>query len=155
MCIAAVDPHVYGTESDLRENLEHFGATQLVKPIVAPSVAAAGAWTGPLRVVFVDGHHEEASVRADVDAWLPLLAPGGFLVLHDSTDLSAFTGPAAVAKAMVRVGPVFDKVGTLGAMTWARRAGAANPWTPPAYGATVLDAAIRLAQRWGRRRRPA
>jgi predicted O-methyltransferase YrrM len=150
--LAAVDPHVYGTESDLRENLEHFGLSQLVEAIVAPSVEAARAWTEPVRLVFVDGHHEQASVEADVDAWLPFLAPGGFLVLHDSTDLSPFPGPAAVAKARLGVGPLFDRVGSLGGMTWARRAGAADPWTPPAYGARVLDAAIRLAQRWGRRR---
>ena len=74
--IVAVDPHVYGTEGDLRENLAHFGMSDIVQLVVAPSVTAAGAWKGPVRVVFVDGHHEQASVEADVDAWLPFLAPG-------------------------------------------------------------------------------
>jgi predicted O-methyltransferase YrrM len=150
--IAAVDPHVYGTEDHLRENLAHFGVSTIVQPIVAPSVAAAGAWTGPVRAVFVDGHHEQASVEADVDAWLPFLAPGGFLVLHDSTDLSSFPGPALVARTRLRVGPLFDAVGTLGGMTWARRAGGAHPWAPRSHGARGLDAAIRLAKAWGRRR---
>jgi predicted O-methyltransferase YrrM len=153
--IAAVDPHVYGTEEDLRENLAHFGMTTVVQPIVATSAAAARAWSGPVRVVFVDGQHERASVEADVDAWLPFLTPGGFLVLHDSTHLSAFTGPALVAQARLRVGSVFDAVGTLGAITWARRAGAAEPWAPRTYGAGSLDAAIRLIKRWGRRPSPA
>ena len=153
--IAAVDPHVYETEGDLRENLAHFGMSTIVQPIVAPSVTAAGAWSGPVRVVFVDGHHEQASVEADVDAWLPFLAPGGFLVLHDSTELSSFAGPAGVAKARLRVGPLFDAVGTLGGMTWARRAGAAEPWAPRTYGASGLDAAIRQAKAWGRPRRRA
>jgi len=153
--IVAVDPHVYGTEGDLRENLAHFGMSEVVQPVVAPSVTAAGAWTRPVRVVFVDGHHEKASVEADVDAWLPLLAPGGFLVLHDSTDLSSFPGPAAVARARLRVGPLFDAVGTLGGMSWARRAGAATAWAPRTYGAGVLDAGIRLAKASGRKRRGA
>jgi predicted O-methyltransferase YrrM len=149
--IAAVDPHVYGTEAHLRENLSHFGMSEIIRPIVAPSVTAAGEWNGPVRLVFVDGHHEQASVEADVEAWLPFLAPGGFLVLHDSTELSTFTGPALVAKARLRVGPVFDAVGALGAMTWARRGGAANPWAPRIFGAASLDAAIRLAKTLGKR----
>ena len=101
--IISVDPHVYKTEADLRENLEHFGMGEIVRLIVAPSVTAARTWTGPVRVVFVDGHHEKASVEADVDAWLPFLEPGGFLVLHDSTELSSFAGPAEVANARIRV----------------------------------------------------
>jgi predicted O-methyltransferase YrrM len=149
--IAAVDPHVYGTEAHLRENLAHFGMSEIVRPIVAPSVKAAGEWTGPVRLVFVDGNHEQASVEADVDAWLPFLTPGGFLVLHDSTDLSTFTGPALVARTRLRVGPVFDAVGTLGALSWARRAGAREPWTPRIFGASGLDTAIRVAKTWGRR----
>jgi hypothetical protein len=40
-----VDPHVYGTEAHLRENLAHFGMSEIVRPIVAPSVTAAGEWT--------------------------------------------------------------------------------------------------------------
>ena len=151
--IVAVDPHVYGTEGDLRENLAHFGVSESIQLIVAPSVTAARAWAGPVRIVFVDGHHERASVEADVDAWLPFLEPGGFLVLHDSTDLSSFAGPAEVAKVRLRVGPVFDAVGVLGGMTWARRAGAAEPWVPKTHGARILDSGIRLAKTWGRNQR--
>lgn len=151
--IVAVDPHVYGTEGDLRENLAHFGMSELVETVVAPSVIAAGAWTGPVRVVFVDGHHEKASVEADVDGWLPFLEPGGFLALHDSTDLSSFAGAAEVAGVRLRVGSVFDAVGVVGGMTWARRAGAAEPWVPKTHGARILDSGIQLAKTWGRNRR--
>ncbi len=151
--IVAVDPHVYGTEADLRENLAHFGMDEVVRLMVVPSVKAALKWTGPVRVVFVDGHHEKASVEADVDAWLPFLEPGGFLVLHDSTDLSSFAGPAEVAKARIRLGSDFDAIGTLGGMTWARRAGASKPWNPRTQGAGVLDTGIRIAKS-GRRRQP-
>ena len=147
-----MNPHVYGTEGDLRESLAHFGMSEVVQPVVAPSVTAARAWTRPVRVVFVDGHDEKASVEADVDSWLPFLEPGGVLVLHDSTDLSSFPGPVEVATARLRVGPLFDAVGTPGGLTWAQRAGAAGPWAPWPYGARVLDAGIRLGKAWGRRR---
>lgn len=153
--VVAVDPHVYKTENDLRDNLAHFGMTDVVEVVVAPSVTAAATWTGPVRVVFVDGHHEKASVEADVDAWLPFLQPGGFLVLHDSTDLSSFPGPAEVAGSRLRLGPIFDAVGSLGGMTWARRGGASQPWDPRTFGAKALDAGIRLAKRRGTGRRTA
>ena len=69
--IAAVDPHVEGTEGDHRENVAHFGRSEVVQPVVAPSVTAARAWTRPVRV----------------------------LVLHDATDVSPFPGPARRAGA--------------------------------------------------------
>lgn len=152
--VVAVDPHVYKTEADLRQNLEHFGMDGAVEIVVAPSVAAATSWTGPVRIVFVDGHHEKASVEADIDAWLPFLEPGGFLVLHDSTDLSSYPGPAEVALARLRVGPIFDAVGSLGGTTWARRAGAVSPWSPTVRGAGILDTAIRVAKSLRKRRSP-
>jgi len=103
---------------------------------------------GPVRLLFVDGNHERASVEADVDAWLPFLVPGGFLLLHDSTDLSSYAGPTAVARERMCVGPVFDLVGTLGGTTWARRAGAAESWHPDSPGARTIDGALRTIKRF-------
>lgn len=39
---------------------------------------------GPYDVVFVDGDHSYEGARADVEHWLPAVAPGGHLVLHDA-----------------------------------------------------------------------
>jgi len=49
-----------------------------------------------VRLVFVDGNHEKKSVEEDVDTGLPHMEPGGFLLLHDSTWVSAFPGPMEV-----------------------------------------------------------
>lgn len=59
------------------------------------------------RLLFLDGDHSEEAVKADVDALLPLLLPGGLLCFDD-----AFTGYAgvdrAVADTLAAGGELFD-----------------------------------------------
>lgn len=141
--IVAVDPHVYETAEELRENIDHFGMTGIVDPVELPSVVAARAWRGRIRILFVDGNHEKANVEADLDAWLPHVEPGGFVLLHDSTELCGFPGPIEVAKARLRPGPVFEVVGQLGGITWGKLCGGTEPWLPPTYGKTTLDGLAR------------
>jgi predicted O-methyltransferase YrrM len=52
-------------------------------------------------LLFIDGDHREASVRADVRHWTPLLPPGGHLLLHDAVDASDFAPPSAQGPARV------------------------------------------------------
>jgi len=44
----------------------------------------------PLDFVFIDGGHGDAVVRADERVWIPQVAPGGLLAIHD-----VFPDPAA------------------------------------------------------------
>lgn len=39
-----------------------------------------------LAVVFLDGAHDEAAIRADLAAWLPKVRPGGLLCGHDRNE---------------------------------------------------------------------
>ncbi len=44
----------------------------------ADSLAAAAAWTaGPVAMIFIDGNHHYDAVTADLEAWFPLVRPGG------------------------------------------------------------------------------
>ena len=99
----------------------------------------AAGWQGPVRVLFIDGDHEASAVAADVEAWLPHLSPGGFLLLHDSTGPAAFPGPAAVVSSRIHGHPEFDRFGALGSISWARRRGAPRPWVPPDWGRWTVE----------------
>jgi predicted O-methyltransferase YrrM len=97
-CLYAIDPHQGSEEHSeiiasagttlgaFRSNLRRYGTPQLVTEMVMPSVQAADVLVGEgvrLGLVFVDGAHDEQSVRDDIRAFLPLLLPGGLVALHD------------------------------------------------------------------------
>jgi predicted O-methyltransferase YrrM len=146
--VFAVDPHVYRTEAELRENLEYFGAAEWVSVEVERSRVVAARWSGPVRILFIDGDHSEEAARGDLEAWLPHLEPGGYLLLHDSTVLGDHPGPRRVAREWLREGPWFDRTGTLGQTTWGRRAGGDLDYLPRITGARMMDAAIRMKRQW-------
>lgn len=74
------------TLETFRRNVRRAGVAHRVEEMVMPSAAAAErlAQRGVrLRLLFIDGGHDEASVRADVRGFLPLVRPGGLVALHD------------------------------------------------------------------------
>lgn len=142
--IFAIDPHVYGTEDELRENIVHFKLDRMIEPIVARSVETAEQWRIPLEIVFLDGDHLESAVEADIAAWMPHLQAGGVLVLHDSTELRRFSVPRLVADSIRASSSEFESSGTLGSIAWARRAGTTNVSTPRQYGKHVFDTLLSI-----------
>jgi predicted O-methyltransferase YrrM len=145
--VYSVDPHRYKTRDELAENLAHFGLTDRVEVLVEESMKVAAGWQRPTRAVFVDGDHSYEAALEDVRVWSQLLAPGGFLLLHDSTELSGMAGPQQVARELCRVGTTFDKTGTIGSMTWARRTDTTSDWSPPEHGKWVLDGIVRALKK--------
>jgi predicted O-methyltransferase YrrM len=70
------------------------------------SAAVAARWSGPVDLVFIDGDHSEAGVRADWDGWHGFVEPGGAVVFHDAR-LSqeggrGLPGPTAVVDELLR-----------------------------------------------------
>jgi predicted O-methyltransferase YrrM len=96
--IHAVDPHTGSEEhreaiaregstlGAFRRNLRKAGVAAFVDEHVTTSGEAAGTLEAAgvrLALLFVDGAHDEASVRRDLRAFLPRLTPGGLVALHD------------------------------------------------------------------------
>lgn len=68
----------------LRRNVEAAGLAEWVIPIVAESECLSRLWPETLLgLVFLDGGHGEADVRADFAGWAPRVAAGGYLCMHD------------------------------------------------------------------------
>ena len=65
--------------------LERFGVADRAT-LHRGAFAAIVPRLGEFDLVFVDGAHDAASVRSDVELALPVLAPGGLLVCHDYPD---------------------------------------------------------------------
>ena len=42
------------------------------------------AWSQPIDLIFLDGDHAFAAVRADWEGWSPHVRPGGIVMLHDA-----------------------------------------------------------------------
>jgi cephalosporin hydroxylase len=76
-----------------------------VTPLRGFSTDVARHWLRPIGLLYVDGSHTEADVRADVEAWAPFLEPGAVIAFDDyRTDRNP--GVAAVVDRM-RKGSAF------------------------------------------------
>ena len=66
------------------QHIKAFGLQDQVEPIVSDSATAARAWDNtPIRLLFIDGHHEYDSVKKDFCLWSPFVQEGGIIVFHD------------------------------------------------------------------------
>ncbi|OON76707.1 class I SAM-dependent methyltransferase [Streptomyces tsukubensis] len=97
---ATVDPRtgVMDTLPAFRRTLYEAGLEDHVIAVVGRSPQAASVWARPLGLVFIDGGHTDAHASADYGGWVPHLAPGGLLVIHD-----VFPDPADGGQAPYRV----------------------------------------------------
>ena len=59
------------------------GVEDHVIVIVGQSARVAASWSTPAAMVFIDGGHGEEPATADRIGWVPHVAPGGLLAIHD------------------------------------------------------------------------
>lgn len=86
--VAAVDPHTWVPDSlaGMERNVAAYGVADRVSILAESSVSAMSAFAAEgtrFGLVFIDGDHSAAAVRADVAGALKILRPGGILACHD------------------------------------------------------------------------
>lgn len=77
----------------------------------------------PLDFVFLDGEHTYEGLRADWEAWSPLIAPGGIIALHDSflPEGHHDAGSVRYSNEVVAVDPRFEMVDAVVSLRVMRR----------------------------------
>jgi predicted O-methyltransferase YrrM len=78
--------HQGSTLPIFQRNIWALGVADMVQPLVMRSDEAAKFLAGAgvrLRLLFIDGAHDEESVRQDIRQFLPLVNPRGIIALHD------------------------------------------------------------------------
>ena len=80
-----VDPEVglIDTLPHFRRTIHQAGLEQSVVALVGDSVAIAQNWSTPLAFLFIDGGHGAEPAHADYENWVPHVAFGGRLAIHD------------------------------------------------------------------------
>jgi predicted O-methyltransferase YrrM len=66
-----------------RRTVADAGLEDAVVAVVGDSPRVAAAWGTPLSLLFIDGGHGVEPARADYAGWVPKVAVGGRLVIHD------------------------------------------------------------------------
>ena len=111
--------HVTGSRLPwLRYNLQRFGVDDWVEPIVSTSVSASGLPIGDVRLLFVDGAHTYEAVKADIDAWLPRVVPGGVVVFDDYLESKPSWGVRQAVDELLASGTVRPSLETVGMHVW-------------------------------------
>lgn len=81
--VFCIDPHSEMTKEIFLRNLAKIGVGDYVVPLVATSEEAAKTFASKIRVLFIDGNHEYASVRNDILLWKDRVIDGGIIAFHD------------------------------------------------------------------------
>ncbi len=66
-----------------RRTIGEAGLDGTVVALVGDSPRVAAAWATPLALLFIDGGHGEEPAHLDYEGWVPHLAVGGTLLIHD------------------------------------------------------------------------
>lgn len=66
-----------------RRTIHDAGLEGTVIAVVGDSPVVAAVWRMPLALLFIDGGHGEDPAHRDYEGWVPHVAPGGLLLIHD------------------------------------------------------------------------
>ncbi len=116
--VIAVDPFIgYGGNlDDLAAFREATAGLPNFTHMRQTSGQSAADWPGgrTIGLLFIDAVHDYANTRFDITAWLPVVAAGGIIALHD-VDQRGFAGTRRAAFELLSRYPLFAHVDNLAA----------------------------------------
>ena len=105
-----------------RRTIGEAGLEETVVALVGDSPRVAEAWSTPLSLLFIDGGHGAEPAHRDYEGWVPRLAAGGTLLIHD-----VFSDPADGGRPPYEIwcravaSGAFDEVDAVGSLRVLRR----------------------------------
>ena len=121
-----VDPAsgLIDTLPEFRRTIRDSGLDGTVVAVVGDSSSVAAAWGAPLALLFIDGGHGVEPAHADYQGWVPHLAEGGTLLIHDVFPDPADGGrpPFEIYQRAVASG-AFEELDAVGSLRALRRTG--------------------------------
>jgi hypothetical protein len=102
-------------QPDFRDNVAHFGVSNVVRTLELPSLAAADTWSSPISFIYIDGHHGKAHGYADFVVWESMMLPGGVIALDDTAGF--MIGPSLQLQAALRTG-AYELLTDVGGVTF-------------------------------------
>jgi hypothetical protein len=150
--VVAIDPHnspilvnpdggdQFSSYEDFLANIRGAGLAGHVEPHLAYSTDVSATWSRPIRLLWIDGDHSYAGVKADFDGFLSHLAPYGVVALHDA--LSNFEGPIRIFVEEMLRSDRFGPAGFVHSIAWAQ--------FRPADGANFRPQREQVAKRAGK-----
>jgi hypothetical protein len=106
------------TFADFQSNIARSGLTSLVQPIQGLTVPSAGLVERPISLLFIDADHSYEGVRADFEAWAPMVIPNGIIAFHDT--FGDWEGPNRFVHE--RIYGRYASTGRIASLTWCRNA---------------------------------
>jgi len=80
----AVANHGGSIYDQFLQNMRDCGVDDVVRAVPLESIEAAGCYMeGAADFIYIDGDHNYEAVKGDIEAWWPVLKPGGFIGGHD------------------------------------------------------------------------
>jgi len=112
------------TLPEFRRTIRDSGLDGTVVAVVGDSPSVASVWGTPLALVFIDGGHGVEPAHADYQGWVPHLAEGGTLLIHDVFPDPADGGrpPFEIYQRAVTSG-AFKELDAVGSLRALRRTG--------------------------------
>ena len=125
--VYAVDPHkgeiddvkVPPTLKAFRDNIKKFGVAARIRLLRMTSKAASRKWKGSIKLLFIDGLHDEKNAEHDFRVWSPYVKSGGIIAMHDS-----FCGWRGAERAAIRHivhNDSFSEIGVVGSIIYGIR----------------------------------
>ncbi len=150
--VYAIDPHKGNVGENEKypptyrkfiKNLQTAHVRTSVVPLVKTSEEAAAKWNKKIKVLFIDGLHDEKNAKQDFDLWSKHVVNGGVIAIHDS--FKRWCGSEKIAVKMIINSPHFYKIGAVGSIVYGIKGkGTALQNIQKFFNRTILLTAIYL-----------